>query len=202
MLPVCVNSQRGRVCLPHWTVAGCEGKGRQRQMFTRHRDVCRRVWWFLFNWLGGWRQSYASAQLQGGQEAPAQDHHHVHLPLRAAVCSTLRLSASARIKLLCRAVMQHLPEPQAASGTGHSFWKATPCHLLGHPCSAAAGSISQPSSPRRLGQSQAMKGQLPLSLYCSLTLPANKTVNLEHGLCHTKGKGQCDLHVSHPPVLW
>lgn len=151
----------------------------------------------------GWvKARLGLTQLQGGQEAPAREHHTVHLPLRAAVCSTLRLSSSGKIKLLCRAVMQHLPEHQAAPGTGQGFWEATPCHLPGHHCSAATGSIIQTSSPRRLQQSQAMKGQLPLFLYHSLALPANKTVNLEDGLCHTKGKGQCDLHVSHPPVLW
>lgn len=87
-------------------------------------------------------------------------------------------------------ICHSLRRPQAqATASGR------PCHLLGHPCSAAAGSITQTSSPRR-------PGQLPLFLYYSLVLPANKTVNPEDGLCHTKGKGQCDLHVIHPPLLW
>lgn len=92
---------------------------------------------------------------------------------------------------------QSLRQPQAQATVS-----GRPCHLLGHPCSAAAGSSTHTSSPRRPGQSQAMKGQLPLFLCHSLALPANKTMNLENCLCHTKGKGQCDLHISQAPVLW
>lgn len=55
--------------------------------------------------------------LQGGQEAPAQDSHAVHIPLLAAAYSLPRLSSSAGIKLLRGGVTQHWPEPRATAGT-------------------------------------------------------------------------------------
>lgn len=40
-VPCTCEFTEGGVCLPHWTVAGCESK--ERQMFARHKDLCRRV---------------------------------------------------------------------------------------------------------------------------------------------------------------
>lgn len=169
--------------------SGHEGKERQRQMFVRHRDIGRTVWWLSFSWLCGWRKGYAEEghltqpRLRGGQEAPAQDSHTVHLPLLAAVYSLLRLSGSAGIKLGCRGVTQCLPEPHAAAGAGHSFWGATRIPSLD---TAALEEQAPPLSlanPRRLGRSQAVKGQFPLFPYHSPVLPADNDVNLQGGLC-------------------
>lgn len=84
----------------------------------------------LFIWEGCWTW----LQRQGSQEAPAQDGHNVHLLLPAAVWRFPRLNASARIKLLCWGVLQHIqsPQPQAGAGTGHCCWEVTPHHLHGH----------------------------------------------------------------------
>lgn len=152
--------------------------------------------------LTGWvkaRLCLSSAPRWSGSTCPGPPHC---APASDSSCLQHSEAEGIRgVQPLCRALMQHLPEPQAAPGTAHSFWEAAPCHLLGHPCSAAGGSTTHTSSLRRLGQSQAVKGQFPLFLYYSLALPANKTMNLEDSLCHTKGKELFDLHVSHPPVL-
>lgn len=108
--------------------AGCAGEGKAMQ-----------------------RRGSTQPQLQGGQKAPAQDSHAVHLPLPAAAYSLLRLSASAGIKLQCWGAMQRLPEPSATTGTGHGCWEATPQHIPKRCRSAAPGPLTGAVQPQETG---------------------------------------------------